>query len=67
MKRYGLRSYDELLDTWNAGQVLLALDAIFWSNAKEEKDFRPSKRDLEAFSHANQDRPLTARMLAGLE
>lgn len=67
MHRYGIRTYDELLDTWNPGQVLLAMDAIFWSNPKEEKDFRPSKRELEAFSHANKGRPITARMLAGLE
>lgn len=44
MHRYGIRSVEELLSTWNRAQFLLAVDAMFWANPKECKDFGPVPR-----------------------
>jgi hypothetical protein len=44
---------------WNAGQVLLAVDAMFWGERKEADKFSDSPYQLATA------RPLTARMLAG--
>jgi len=39
MKRYGVASYDEFLETWSRPQVLIAVDSIFWAEPKEKADY----------------------------
>lgn len=41
MHRYGIRSTSELLSTWNRAQLLIAIDAMFWAEPKETKDYGP--------------------------
>lgn len=61
MKRYGISSLEVFMREWNPGQVLLAVDAMFWGERKEADKFTDSPYQLATA------RPLTARMLAGLE
>ena len=61
MKRYGISSYGELLENWNPGQILLAVDAIFWNSPKEKEKYRESDYQIASAPM------LSARQLAGLE
>lgn len=47
MKRYGVRTHHELLTTWNRGQVLIALDALFWNSPKERDKYGRPAIDLK--------------------
>lgn len=61
MKRYGVSSMERFMQEWNPAQVLLAVDAMFWNERKEADKFTDSPYEL-----ANA-RPITARMLAGID
>lgn len=39
MKRYGISSYAAFLRDWNRGQLLIALDALYWNEPKERSKY----------------------------
>jgi len=47
MHRYAIPSYEQFISTWSRAQVLLAIDAMFWSEPKEKKDYGPMPQDRD--------------------
>lgn len=45
MHRYGVRSLAELLDTWSAPQVVIAMDAMFWAADKRADQYGRAPAD----------------------